>query len=35
MGTYDKLSSLINEFNNKIYILEVDNVHDYLKYYLK
>lgn len=34
IGTYDKLSSLINEFNNKVYILEIDNVHDYLKFSL-
>lgn len=33
-GIYDKMSFLINEFNKKIYIIEVSNVRDYLKFSL-
>ena len=32
--TYDKISFLINEFNNKTYIQDIDNGKDYLKFSL-
>jgi hypothetical protein len=31
-GIYDKLSFLINEFNKKIYVFEVNSVREYLKF---
>lgn len=34
-GIYDKMSFLINEFNKKTYITEVNNVRDYLKFSLE
>jgi hypothetical protein len=33
-GIYDKMSFLINEFNEKIYVPEIDNVRGYLKFSL-
>lgn len=33
-ATYDKMSFLINEFNKKIYVPEINNVREYLKFSL-